>query len=48
MTEDHFSLVGASIGGSTPQGRTTVRLLHFNDRDQIELRTALMALGQYP
>jgi hypothetical protein len=41
-------LVGAAIEGSTPQGRTTARLLHLNDPDQIELRTALMALGQYP
>jgi hypothetical protein len=46
--EDHFRLTGAAIEGITPQGRTTVRMLHFNDPDQIELRGALIALGQYP
>ena len=46
--EDHFRLTGAAIEGITPQGRTTVRMLHFNDPDQIELRAALIALGQYP
>ena len=46
--EDHFRLIGADIAGITPQGRTTVRMLHFNDADQLELRAALIALGRYP
>ena len=45
--EDHFRLAGAEIEGITPRGRTTARMLHFNDPDQIELRAALIALGQY-
>jgi len=46
--EDHFRLIGTGIAGITPQGRTTVRMLHFNDPDQLELRALLMALGRYP
>jgi 5-methylcytosine-specific restriction endonuclease McrA len=45
---EHFHLAGASIEGTTPQGRTTARMLHFNDPEQIELRAALMAAGHYP
>jgi 5-methylcytosine-specific restriction endonuclease McrA len=46
--EDHFRLAGGVIEGTTPQGRTTARMLHFNDPDQVELRAALIVLGQYP
>ena len=45
---NHFRLSNASIEGITPEGRTTARMLHFNDPDQVELRAALIALGQYP
>jgi hypothetical protein len=46
--EEHFHLAGAVIEGITPQGRTTARMLHFNDPDQVELRAALIVLGRYP
>jgi len=46
--DDHFRLSGADIAGVTPQGRTTARMLHFNDPDQVEVRAALIALEQYP
>lgn len=46
--DEHFRLRGAEIDGLTPQGRTTVRLLHFNAPEQVEVRTALIALRQYP
>jgi hypothetical protein len=45
--DEHFRLSGATIEGITAQGRTTARMLHFNDPDQVELRAALIALGQY-
>ena len=44
---DHFRLAGAEIEGITPPGRTTARMLRFNGPDQVELRVALIALGQY-
>ncbi len=44
----HFRLNGAQIEGLTPQGRTTVRLLHLNDEEQVELRAELIAMGHYP
>jgi HNH endonuclease len=34
----HFQLQADKIYGLTPQGRTTVRVLAFNDDEQIELR----------
>jgi hypothetical protein len=46
--EAHFCFYGAEITGLTPQGRATARMLHFNDPEQIELRAALMTLGEYP
>lgn len=45
---DHFRLTAAEIEGITPQGRTTARILRFNEMEQVELRAALIALGQYP
>ncbi len=41
-------MIEAEIIGITPQGRTTVRMLHVNDPDQMELRAMLIALGRYP
>ena len=46
--DDHFRLHGPDIEGITPSGRTTVRLLHFHDPDQLELRGVLIPLGHYP
>ena len=34
--------------GLTPKGRATARMLRFNDPEQIELRTVLIALDEYP
>jgi hypothetical protein len=44
----HFRLNGAYIEPLTPEGRATVRLLHFNDQERIKERTRLIALGDYP
>lgn len=46
--DDHFRLNDALIEGITPKGRATARLLHFNDDEQVALRSALIALGRYP
>ena len=45
---DHFQLNGGLIEGITPKGRATVRLLHFNDEEQINIREELIKLGRYP
>jgi hypothetical protein len=45
---DHFRLNGALIEGITAKGRATVRLLHFNDDEQVDLREELIKLGHYP
>jgi hypothetical protein len=44
----HFQLNGALIEGITANGRATVRLLHFNDDEQIDIREELIKLGRYP
>ena len=44
---DHFQLNGALIEGVTPKGRATVRLLHFNDDEQVDIREELIKLGRY-
>jgi hypothetical protein len=36
------------IEGITPEGRTTARVLQFNDPDRIETRQLLAELGEYP
>jgi len=45
---EHFRLNGAIIEGITPEGRTTVRLLHFNDDEQVAIREDLIQRGRYP
>jgi hypothetical protein len=45
--EDNFRLRGAELVGLTPRGRATVRMLRFNDMDQVELRMLLIELRQY-
>jgi len=45
---DHFQLNGGLIEGITPKGRATVRLLHFNEEEQINIREELIKLGRYP
>jgi len=44
---DHFALRGAVIEGLTPAGRTTVRVLGFNDPRRVALREELIADGQF-
>ena len=45
---DHFVVRGASIVGLTPTGRTTVDVLAMNAPHLIDLRSDLLALGEYP
>jgi hypothetical protein len=45
---EHFQLRDAYIEGTTPKGRATARLLHFNDDEQMNLREELIKLGIYP
>ncbi len=45
---EHFQLNGAVIEGITPKGRATVRLLRFNDDEQVDIRNELIKLGRYP
>lgn len=45
---DHFALREAEIGGLTPEGRTTARLLQVNAADRVRERQRLIALGLYP
>jgi hypothetical protein len=44
---DHFTLRGASIVGLTPTGRATVYVLAMNAAHLIDLRSDLLALGEY-
>lgn len=41
--EDHFQIRGGEIFGLTPTGRATVRLLHFNAPQRVELREQWLA-----
>jgi 5-methylcytosine-specific restriction endonuclease McrA len=43
--EDHFNFTGAELVGLTPSGRATLRLLHMNDLNRIELRSWLIEQG---
>ena len=45
---DHFQIRGAFIQGFKPTGRATAQLLQFNAKRRVELRSALMAAGDYP
>jgi 5-methylcytosine-specific restriction endonuclease McrA len=44
---NHFALVDAEIRGLTPIGRTTVNLLRMNDPERVELRSQLLAAGEF-
>lgn len=43
---DHFRLVGARIQPRTAVGRTTARLLHFNEPLRLDERTPFALVGQ--
>jgi hypothetical protein len=43
---DHFAREGTLIAGRTAIGRATVRLLAMNDRERVEVRDNLPALGE--
>ena len=43
--EAHFTFDGAAIIGLTPIGRATLRLLHMNARNRVELRSWLIEEG---
>lgn len=46
---EHFSIQhDMQIEGTTPEGRTTVRVLQMNDVDRVENRQILAELGEYP
>jgi len=45
---DHFRLRGAIVIGLTAIGRTTAWLLEMNGDDRVELRSTLIALGEWP
>lgn len=45
--EEHFALDGPRIVGRTAVGRTTSWLLQMNAEERVELRTVLMALGEW-
>ena len=44
---EHFEWRGAELHGRTPIGRTTIDVLNINDRDRVELRKMLIALGLF-
>jgi 5-methylcytosine-specific restriction endonuclease McrA len=43
--DDHFQIRGGEIFGLTPIGRATVRLLHFNAPQRVELRVQWLDNG---
>jgi hypothetical protein len=46
--DNHFELVDGAIIGRTAIGRATVFLLNVNEPIRIEMRRALVELGQWP
>jgi hypothetical protein len=44
---EHFSFQGAEIFGLTSTGRATVALLQMNKSDRAELRSLIMAAGEW-
>jgi len=44
--DEHFSLVGAEIVGTSPAGKATARLLHMNSERRIRLRSRLLSAGE--
>ena len=45
---EHFELSEGVILAKSPIGRTTVKILDFNNSDRIMLRQVLIAAGRYP
>jgi hypothetical protein len=45
--EEHFALDGPLIVGRTAIGRTTAWLLQMNSAERVELRSVLLALGEW-
>src|SRR5262249_50736080 len=45
---EHFRADGVLIHGLTEPGRTTARLLRFNDPERLAMRAALLTLGEWP
>jgi hypothetical protein len=43
---DHFAWEGTTVAGRTAIGRATVQLLAMNDRQRVEVRENLQALGE--
>ena len=47
--DDHFEIhLDATIAGKTPEGRTTVAVLRFNDDERILQRHGEITVGEYP
>lgn len=44
--DDHFRLEGAVVGGRTPVGEATIRLLQMNSEERVEMRAQLLASGE--
>lgn len=44
----HFEVVGPEIVGLTDIGRTTARLLRFNDPERLAIRSALQLVDDWP
>jgi len=44
---EHFELRGPVVLGRTPGGRATVAVLAMNEEGRVELRAALIALGEF-
>jgi hypothetical protein len=45
--DEHFNLVEGEIFGKTAVGRVTSELLDFNASERVELRRALIAVGEW-
>jgi hypothetical protein len=45
---EHFRWNGPVAVGLTPAGRATIRLLHMNASERVELRHSLMLEGRHP
>jgi len=45
--DDHFQINRARVQGRTEVGKATAKLLKMNERDQIEIRAALIQGGEF-
>ena len=47
--DEHFKInPDATIDGLTPEGRTTVAVLRFNDEERVKQRLGELTVGDYP